>query len=185
MIMEYKKNVPSHINKLFKRRAVDAAFISSIKAKNERYANLGIIAKKEVLSVIVIPHESNKKDTASATSNHLATILGVEGEVLIGDKALKYYLTGKEHIDLAKVWNERYHLPFVFAVLTYHKDQKKIKVIEKEFSKKRIKIPQYILKNASTKTQIAQKDILEYLTKISYSLDIKAKKGLKKFYSLS
>lgn len=185
MSMEYKKNVPAKVNLLFQKHLVDAAFISSIKAKTYNYARLGIIAKKEVLSVIVIPNDTFKEDIESATSNLLASLLDLKGEVLIGDKALKYYLSGKPCIDLAQVWNDRYKSPFVFALLSYHKHTQEIKKIENEFSKKRVKIPRYLLQRASQKTDIAENDILNYLTKISYKLDKKASLGLKKFYRLA
>jgi len=181
--MEYKKNVPAHINNDFLRKNVDAAFISSIKAQNKKYVNLGIIAKKDVQSVIVIPSTSDKKDLESASSNILSSILGIHGEVLIGDKALKYTLTNKNYIDLAKKWNERYNLPFVFALLCYHKDKKLYKKIEKEFLKKEYKIPQYLLKKASKRTGINQSEILKYLKLISYKVDYKAKNAIKKFYT--
>ena len=158
------------------------AFISSIGAKNYKHVDLGIIAKKEVLSVLVIPSKDDIKDTESATSNVLAQVLDIQGEVLIGDKALRYYLEGKEHIDLAQEWNKRYNLPFVFALLCYHKDKKLYQKIQKNFLKSNIKIPQYILKEATLRTDISQQDILRYLTFISYRLDYKAKKGLKLFY---
>ena len=144
--------------------------------------DLGIIDKKEVRSVIVIPHAENVIDTDSATSNILARILNIKGEVLIGDKALRYYLQNKPHVDLAAEWNKRYNLPFVFALLCFHKDEKIYKKIQKNFLKQKIKIPQYMLKQASKRTNIAPKDILEYLEYISYHLDTKAKLGLKKFY---
>jgi len=182
MSMNYKKGVPSKINKDFLSRKVDAAFISSITAKQYKHVNLAIVAKKEVRSVLVIPHADNVTDTASATSNVLARVLNVQGEVLIGDKALKYYLQNKPKIDLAKEWNTKYNLPFVFALLCYHKDEKLYKQIQKNFLKQKIKIPQYILKQASVQTNISQRDILNYLEYISYHLDTKAKFGLKKFY---
>ncbi len=182
MAMHYKRGVPADINKKFLNRRIDAAFISSISAKKFQHVNLGIIAKKEVLSVLVIPHTKNKIDIESATSNVLANLLNVKGEVLIGDKALRYYLQKKEHIDLAKLWVQRYNLPFVFALLCFHKDKKLYKKIEREFLKKKIKIPQYILKTASLRTNIDKKDILQYLTFISYKLDNKAKSGLNYFY---
>ncbi|MEN4045826.1 MqnA/MqnD/SBP family protein [Sulfurimonas sp. NWX367] len=182
--MEYKKNVPAKINDAFLNRRVDAAFISSIKAKKSKHVNLGIIAKKEVRSVIVIPSVQNKTDIESASSNLLAELLHVKGEVLIGDKALRYALVNNDYIDLAQLWNEKYHLPFVFALLCYHKNQKQYKKIEKAFLKREIKIPQYLLQKASKKTNVAPGDILEYLQLISYKLDCKAKKGLKKFYKL-
>lgn len=182
MSMEYKKNVPAKINDAFLNRRVDAAFISSIKAQKSHYVNLGIIAKKDVKSVIVIPSKEHQKDTASASSNILANILHVEGKILIGDKALQYALKNNDYQDLAKLWNEEYQLPFVFALLCYHKDKKLYKKIEKEFLKKEIKIPQYLLKKASKKTDIEEKDILKYLKLISYKIDYKAKKAIKKFY---
>lgn len=182
MSMNYKKGVPSKINQKFLSRRVDAAFISSIHAKGKRHADLGIIAKKEVLSVLVIPHAKNKSDSESATSNILADILKIKGEVLIGDKALRYRLQKKPHIDLAQAWREKFSTPFVFAVLCYHNDKKLYRKIQKEFLKQKIKIPQYILKEASKRTHVEEKDILNYLKYISYKLDTKAKKGLSTFY---
>jgi len=181
--MEYKKNVPAKINDAFLNRRVDAAFISSIAAKKRQHVNLGIIAKKEVRSVIVIPGDTDKKDVESASSNLLANLLHVKGEVLIGDKALRYALANNDYIDLAKLWNEKYNLPFVFALLCYHKDKKLYKKIEKEFLKKEVKIPQYLLQKASKKTNISSHELAEYLKLISYKLDYKAKKGVKKFYT--
>ena len=181
MSMEYKKGVPADVNKQFLQKRVDAAFISSIKAKNHSHINLGIIAKKEVLSVLTIPHANNTKDRESATSNILAQILKVNGKVLIGDKALKYYLQNSNYTDLAQLWHEKYKLPFVFALLCYHKDKQLYKRIEKNFLKHNIKIPQYILKKASKRTDIETKEILNYLKYISYKLDTKAKLGLKTF----
>ena len=181
---KYKKGVPSYINNEFLSKRVDAAFISSVKVKKHKYINLGIIAKKEVLSVLVVPNTKSKNDVESATSNILADVLDIKGEVIIGDKALKYYLEDKPNIDLAQRWNEKYNLPFVFAVLCYHKDKKSYIKIEQEFLKKKVKIPQYLLKKASKKTDINEKDILNYLNYISYSLNYKAKKGFKLFQRL-
>ncbi len=183
MSMHYKRGVPAEINKKFLSRRVDAAFISSISAKKYRNVNLGIIAKKEVLSVLVIPKAENELDSESASSNILAQILDIKGKVLIGDKALKHYIENKPHIDLAKEWNSRYSMPFVFALLCYHKDKNLYKNIEKNFLKQKIKIPNYILKQASIRTDIDTKEILTYLEYISYDLDAKAKKGLKSFYT--
>jgi len=181
--MNYYKSVPAKINDKFISRRVDAAFISSISARKSRHVDLGIIAKKEVLSVLVIPHAKDENDVESASSNVLAKILNIKGKVIIGDKALKHYLSSNEHIDLAKVWNDTYKLPFVFALLCYHKDQKLYRSIQNQFLKQKVKIPQYILKQASARTDIKEKDILNYLEFISYDLDTKAKLGLKKFYS--
>jgi len=182
MSMRYRRGVPSKINKEFAFKRVDAAFISSVGAKKHKHVNLGIIAKKEVLSVLVKPSNDYVSDIESATSNVLAKVLKVNGEVIIGDKALKYYLTGGEHIDLAKEWNKKFHLPFVFALLCYHKDAKTYKKIEKQFLKREVKVPFYMLKDASKKTGISPRDILHYLTYISYNFDAKAQKGLETFY---
>jgi chorismate dehydratase len=98
MSMHYKRGVPTKINEKFLSHRVDAAFISSIRAKNYKYVDLGIIAKKEVLSVLVVPDAKNKADVESASSNVLANILKLNGKVLIGDKALKYYLENSSYI---------------------------------------------------------------------------------------
>ncbi len=185
MSMEYKRSVPAKVNAAFHARRVDAAFISSISARNSLNVGLGIIAKKSVKSVLVIPNRTSKKDKESASSNVLASVLGVEGEILIGDKALRYALKNSDYIDLAQLWYEKYNLPFVFALLCYHKDKKLYKKIEREFLKRDFRIPQYILKEAAQRTEVSKKEILEYLELISYELDTKAQRGLKKFYSLA
>lgn len=185
MSMEYKRGVPSKINAAFHSRRVDAAFISSISAQNSQHVGLGIIAKKDVKSVIVIPNANSLQDIESASSNVLARILNAKGEVLIGDKALRYALKNDNYIDLAQEWNNRYNLPFVFALLCFHKDKKLYQKIQREFLKKSVKIPRYILKNATQRTQIKESDILDYLQLISYKLDNKAQLGLKLFYKIS
>ena len=185
MSMEYKKSVPATINKAFSMRQVDAAFISSIAAKKSAHVGLGIIAKGRVKSVILTPNKEDIRDKESASSNVLAKVLELHGEVLIGDKALRYALVHEEYIDLAEVWRERYKLPFVFALLCYHKDKKLYEKIERNFLKQRVKIPRYILRQAAQKTAVSEHEILEYLKLISYRLDTKAKFGLKKFYKLA
>jgi chorismate dehydratase len=182
MSMEYKGGVPAVINSAFHHRKVDAAFISSISARRSAHVNLGIIAKRDVKSVLIIPTKKDKEDVESASSNVLAKILSLEGEVLIGDKALRYSLANNDYIDLAKEWNKRHHLPFVFALLCYHKEKKVYKKIEKEFLKREVKIPQYLLKKASKRTGIKESDVLEYLKLISYRLDGRSKRGLERFY---
>ena len=183
--MHYKRGVPAEVNKKFLSRRVDAAFISSISAQKYSHVELGIVAKKDVKSVLVIPSKNNKSDAESASSNVLARILNVNGEVLIGDKALRYYLSNKPYVDLAGEWSKRHNSSFVFALLCYHKDKKVYKEIQKQFLKRRVRIPHYILKQASLRTSVREEDILKYLESISYNLDAKAKLGLKKFYALS
>lgn len=186
MSFRYKKGVPSKINNEFAARRVDAAFISSIKAQKSHYVNLGIIAKKEVLSVLVLRSSPNSSDHESASSNLLAKLLGLEGKVLIGDKALRHYLKGdSDAIDLAQAWNERYKLPFVFALLCHHDHKDKIQKLARDFKKRAVKIPQYQLHKAAIRTGVAPQNIQHYLTYISYDLDYKAKKGLQKFWHLA
>ena len=179
-MVHYKKGVPSEVNKAFKQRRVDAAFVSSVETKKYQSIDLGIVAKKEVLSVLVIPGEM-QDDKASATSNVLARRLGVKGRVLIGDAALKHHLEFHNGVDLAKLWHDKHRLPFVFAKLCYHKKGLYLKKLSRTFLNKEIKIPQYLLKKASLETGIAVKDISYYLSKISYEIDPHAKRSLKKF----
>ncbi len=185
-IIEYKKSYPSFINKKFKKRKVDCAFISSITSKNEKYLDFGIVAKEEVLSVLLIKGK-NEKDFQSDTSNALVKVLDLQGKVLIGDKALNFYHSNitKEFIDLAKAWQDKYNLPFVFAVLAYCKHKNLLNKLTKRFNKKHVKIPSYILKKYSQKTGISSKNILSYLQKIDYNLGIKEKRSLKLFLQLS
>lgn len=185
-IIQYKKSYPANINKKFKKRSVDSAFISSIASRGEKRLNLGIVAKNDVQSVIVIPGEK-KDDYQSETSNALAKILKLDGEVLIGDKALKFFHDNPdvEIIDLALAWKEKFGLPFVFATLCYCKNRKILEKIIRNFNKKHIKIPQYILEEYSKRSGISKKNIIEYLRHIDYEIGIQEKRALKKFLSLA
>ena len=185
-IIEYKKSYPSLINKKFKKRKVNSAFISSIASRHEKSLDFGIVAKKEVLSVLLIPGE-DEKDFQSETSNALAKVLDLKGKVIIGDKALKFYHNNKntDFLDLAQEWNTKYNLPFVFAVLCFSSDKKMLNKITRGFNKRHIKIPRYILNQYSKRTGISNSDILNYLKKIDYNLGIKEKKSLKLFLKLT
>jgi len=180
MALHYRKNVPSQINKALKRRQINGAFISSVESPNYNCTDLGIIAHKAVYSVFVIEGE-DKSDHESATSNRLAKVLNLKGEVIIGDKALAYYLNGGEGIDLATEWYKKTHLPFVFARLCYNCHGKAIKRMAKKFIKTPHKVPQYILKKEAKKRGITPKQLLWYLEHIEYTLDYKSKKSLKLF----
>ncbi len=180
MAFNYKRDVPSKINSALRRRKINAGFISSIESHRYRCSNLGIIANRAVYSVFVIDGE-NKMDMESATSNLLASILNLKGEVIIGDKALKYYLDGGKGIDLATEWYKKTSLPFVFARLCYNCYSKNIKKIEKNFLKQPIKIPHYILKREAKKRGITPKELLWYLKFIKYKIDYKSAKSLKLF----
>ena len=181
--IEYKKSFPSDLNRKFKRRKIDAAFISSIESKhgNFKSLNAGIVAKKEVKSVLV-KKGGYKADSHSATSNALAKILKIDGEVIIGDKALKLYLENSDaYIDLAKLWYDKYNLPFVFARFCVVRNHYFYNKLIQKFLKTKIKIPRYILTGYSKKTDISNKDIEAYLKLISYNIDAKSAKSLKLF----
>ncbi len=182
--MEYHKSVPAKINEKFLHRRVDAAYISSIASKKHcNNPRLGIIAHKEVRSVLVIPSKTKQSDSESATSNALAELLGIEGKVLIGDKALRYALKHDDYIDLASLWYEKEKLPFVFATLCSHVNSPLFSKLQRRFlhQARSIKIPHYILHKVAQKTKIPPKEITAYLQLISYSIDTKSHKSLKKF----
>ena len=182
--LAYRRDVPSQINKALQRRQIDAGFISSVESPKYECSNLGIIANRAVYSVFVLEGE-NKSDHESATSNRLAQVLKLKGEVLIGDKALTYYINGGKGIDLATEWYKETKLPFVFARLCYSCQGKLIKKIAKEFSKQPIKIPQYILKREAKKRGITAAQLQWYLKHIEYNMNHKSKKSLKLFLKRS
>ncbi len=185
-IINYKKSYPSAINKRFKKRQIDAAFISSIASKKCKCLDLGIVAQNEVLSVLVLKGK-DEKDFQSDTSNALAKVLDAHGKVLIGDKALYHYHTtqDKNFIDLAQQWKEKYNLPFVFARLCFNKEEKYLKKLSKQFLNTNVKIPQYILNQYSKKTNLTNNQIKEYLTKISYKISHKEKRSINLFFRLT
>lgn len=180
--LHYHKGVPSALNREFAMHRIDAAFISSITAKNCRHFGVGIVAQREVLSVLSLPN-ADKADADSATSNLLAQILEVNGEVLIGDKALRYYYGGGEHIDLGGLWHERTGLPFVFALLCTHHHSDELRRLSRAFVAKKVKIPFYILMEASHRSGLSPAQITHYLKFISYKVGIKEEKGYKRFVS--
>ncbi len=184
-ILNYKKSYPSQINREFKAKKIDAAFISSIKSKRGKCTDVGIVANGYVYSVLLLPKDS-KQDIESDTSNMLAKVLNLDGEVIIGDKALKLYLNGEQKfIDLSLEWYNRYKLPFVFARLCYNRHNRKIKKIAKEFKKRKVKIPQYLLKKSAKIHNIKPKEIKWYLNYIYYEINYKEKKSLKKFLKMA
>jgi chorismate dehydratase len=182
--IRFRRDVPSTINRAFKRRHINAAFISSITSGKCHCTDLGIIADGPVYSVFVVPGK-DETDTESATSNILAKVLGLHGKVVIGDKALQSFLSGAKGIDLALQWKEKTGLPFVFARLCYNRYGKKIGALASSFTKQRIKIPQTILKKEAKKRNISPKELLWYLDHIYYRMDYRAKKSLKKFLKVS
>jgi len=183
MSFRYKRAVPSQINKALKRREINAAFISSIESKKCKCTDLGIIANQKVYSVLLLAGK-NETDPASATSNQLVKVLNLQGKVLIGDAALKYYLDGGEGLDLAEAWYEKTALPFVFARLCYNQHGKAIEKLAKKFARTKVRIPQYVLKKEAEKRGITAKELSWYLEQIYYTMGVKEKRSLKLFLSL-
>jgi chorismate dehydratase len=184
MSFRYRRAVPSKINHAFQMRKVNAAFISSIHSKHEKCTNLGIIAHKRVLSVLLI-EGAHQPDPASATSNELAKVLGLRGKVLIGDVALQHYLNHGKGLDLATEWYKQTGLPFVFARLCYNAHTKEVQKLASLFRQKNIKIPYYTLQKEAKKREISPEALKWYLKHIYYNLDNKAHKGLKLFLKKS
>lgn len=185
-IINYKKSYPAVINKKFKKRKIDAAFISSIKSRRCSCTNIGIVAKGAVWSVLSL-QGTYQKDYQSDTSNVLAKVLDIDGQVLIGDKALNYYFNTdkQDFIDLAKLWKERYGLPFVFARLCFNSHEKYFLELSKKFVNSKVFIPQYILKQYSKRNGLTNKQIKNYLDKISYKISYREKQALKLFFKLA
>ncbi|KAA8707808.1 hypothetical protein F4V45_08045 [Helicobacter canis] len=126
--------------------------------------------------------ESPRKDYQSDTSNALSTILGLQGRVLIGDRALQYRFSGGKAIDMGQVWWEKHRLPFVFGRLCYNKHAHFYSNIARAFVKKRAKIPHYILQARAKACGIPSAYIREYLTHIHYHIQAKERAGLERFY---
>lgn len=181
--LNHHKSYPAKLNKEFLFRRIDAGFISSIAGARAKKTNSGIVANGEVWSVIVLP-KAIKNDYQSASSNALARILGVKGEVLIGDRALRHKLSGAECVDLGKKWWEKHRLPFVFGLLCFNKNASFYKAISAHFNATRVKIPQYLLANYAKNSGLEKRDILEYLTRIHYKITPKGKVALSRFYRL-
>ncbi|RDU64094.1 MqnA/MqnD/SBP family protein [Helicobacter sp. MIT 14-3879] len=181
--LNHNRNYPSKLNIEFLYKRIDAGFISSIAGMKSKKTLSGIISYGEVWSVIAIPKE-NKLDYQSASSNALSKILRINGEVLIGDRALKYKLSGGKYIDLGEEWYKKYRLPFVFGLLCYNKYEDFYLKLSKSFNIKNIKIPQYLLDKYSIDTGINKNDIKNYLKHIHYKVSYKPNIALSRFYRL-
>ena len=180
MSFRYKRGVPAAINDAFRKRRIDAAFISSVASRRCRCSDVGIVAHAKVYSVLLIPGEA-QSDPASASSNRLATVLDLHGRVLIGDEALRHYLDGGEGIDLAEAWYRKTGLPFVFARLCYNRYDRHVERLARTFADTPVKLPYYIVKREAAKRGISPKELRWYLEHIHYTIDWKGKRGLKKF----
>ena len=183
--IETKKGVPSKLCRDLRAMRVDAAVISSIESRHKKFAihPLGIVAQNKVKSVLVRKNSTSKPDPASMSSNMLARILGLNGEVIIGDNALKAILSRGEDkfYDMAEIWHKKTNLPFVFGILCSVKNHEIYADLAETFLRRNIKIPQYILIKYARTRGIAEKDILEYLQLISYKVGTREMRSLKIF----
>lgn len=182
--LEYKKGVPSKLNRDLFFARIDAAVISSIESARKKYHKLdfGICANKKVKSVLVAKNTKPQNDSASATSNALARVLKQKGRVIIGDKALKLYLKEPSaYVDLCELWHEKTNLPFVFARFSCLRKKALFAKILSKFDKEKIKIPNYILKHYAQSRDISEAEIKAYLKLIYYDIKTKEKKALKRF----
>ena len=180
-----KRSDPATITNLFLKRKVSAAFISSVKSRGKICLDAGIVADNEVMSVFVCEGE-DKDDRESKSSNMLKKVLGLKGEVVIGNKALQEYVKGnKKCKDLANEWKKMTGLPFVFALFCIQSNQQYYKKIIRKFLKQKIKIPYYIKKQQSLKLDIPIEIIDLYLNKITYKIGNKEKKSVKIFLKKS
>ena len=181
--LEFYKGAPSTINRQFVKRRVEAAVISSIISSKYRCSDFGIVAYKKVQSVLICPGQ-DKEDTESSTSNILAKVLDVQGEVYIGDKALAK--RNEECQDLATLWYEKTKLPFVFARFCYHcKNAVLYERLAQEFLKSHVKVPDYILRRYAKRSGVPISQIKGYLKLIHYSIGPKEKRALRKFLKLA
>ncbi len=172
---------PSKINEMFRKKLIDAAFISSVESTRKNSTASGIVAKGAVKSVIIKIGEQ-KNDSESATSNRLAKVLGLDGEVFIGDKALlKYFEAPWEYVDLAAEWNARTGLPFVFGRFCFNRHGKRYKKLSTEFNSSKIRIPHYVMEREAKQKGFKMKDAKEYLKLISYRIGAKEERGFALF----
>ena len=133
------------------------------------------------MSVFVCKGE-DKNDSESKSSNILKKILGLKGEVVIGNKALQMYIkNNRECIDMAKEWKDRTSLPFVFALFCINSKEEFYKRVIKRFLKSSNKIPYYIKIKESKKLNLPLSAVDLYLSKISYEIGKKEKRSLKLF----
>jgi chorismate dehydratase len=209
-IMQYKQNYPTKINQYFKNKKINASFISSIEAlkyikfkkigakyflkyKNNKLTAIAIVAKSAINSVLCIKNGKQKQNTLvldkkSATSNALAKILKLEGKILIGDDALRYYHKHineqNNFIDLAQEYKNKYSLPFVFALFVANNNFVYTNNLAKTFVKTNIKLPYYVLNKTANNNNLSIKQIKLYLKLVTYKIGHKEIKSLKLFKHL-
>lgn len=182
----YRRGKPAQLNERLRKRAIDAAFVSSAAVRNGRFVSLGIVADGAVRSVLLLPGES-REDSASKSSNALAKVLALQGEVVIGDRALfLFHQNGREGIvDLAAEWKKRTGMPFVFALLAYNRGGELWERLAKDFLRAPVKIPHFMLKSYCEKRSLTQEQANEYLKLIGYKVGRRELAAYKKFRGMA
>ncbi|PAF44595.1 MqnA/MqnD/SBP family protein [Helicobacter sp. 11S02629-2] len=187
-ILMLHTNYPSKLNHEFLFGRIDAGFISSVMARPSHFKvkplGLGIITNGEVWSVLCLNKES-KNDYQSATSNALRKVLGLEGEVIIGDRALKLYHASKDKdfIDMGKEWKDKKHLPFVYGRLCCNANEGFYKDMAKAFARSpKVFIPCYIMDVYAKRLGLDSKFMRAYLKNLYYVIGKKEALGLGRFY---
>ncbi|WP_120945254.1 MqnA/MqnD/SBP family protein [Helicobacter labacensis] len=183
--LHLKKTYPARLNTDFLFRRIDAGFISSIASLRAPHAlDCGIIASKQVRSVLALK-QPPQNDHESATSNALCQVLGLKGQVVIGDKALCFYYQEKpkaDFVDLATLWHAKTRLPFVFGRLCCGWRYVGIYApLARAFKRAKPKIPHYILQQRVKQSGLTRGQILEYLGCISFGIRSKERLSLRRF----
>ncbi|BCZ17186.1 Chorismate dehydratase MqnA [Helicobacter sp. NHP19-003] len=187
--LNHRKSYPAKLNKDFFLRRIDAGFISSLAGyaswRKKQVTPCAIIGNAKVLSVLVLLQEKEGIDTQSATSNALCQVLGLKGQVLIGDNALRFYYKPQpkpEFVDLATLWHQKTGLPFVFGRFCYQAHGAFYQEMAKAFYKRPVKIPHYILEQRAKMSGLTRAQILHYLKHILYRVRPKEEFSLRCFY---
>lgn len=175
---------PAKLNMDYLFRRIDSGFISSFAARKQRLSCAGIVGRGKVQSVLAIIGERGE-DEQSATSNALLQTLHINGRVLIGDRALVFYLAhdSSAFVDLAEAWFAKHRLPFVFGRFCYQTKSALHEKLARHFVQTRVKIPHYLLTQASRQTGIAPQHIRDYLCQIFYQIGAKERKSIRIFYT--
>lgn len=175
---------PAKLNRDYLFRRIDSGFISSFAARKQRLSCAGIVGRGKVQSVLAIIGERGE-DEQSATSNALLQTLHINGRVLIGDRALVFYLAhdSSTFVDLAEAWFAKHRLPFVFGRFCYQTKSALHEKLARHFVQTRVKIPHYLLTQASRQTGIAPQHIRDYLCQIFYQIGAKERKSIRIFYT--
>lgn len=182
--MVIKWGYPAQINRWLEEGRIDGAFISSVRSIGKKCLPVGIGSRGAVWSVILCPG-GDRNDRESNTSNLLKIALDEVGEVIIGDKGLKrYFQPENECRDLGELWFQKYGLPFLFARFCCRRRCAQFEKVLKEFVKRPVKIPQYILKLEAEKRGLSPQLVKEYLQLIHFPIGWREERGFKLFIKL-